>query len=79
VKPTSTNPAPKLLITDLVLADRSPPAGFVLRDINMLCVGGKERSLSQWKTLLEAGGYKIVNVHGSPTMTIGSVVECVLA
>lgn len=45
----------------------------------MLCIGGKERSLSQWKTLLGEGGYKIMNVHGSPAMTIGSVVECVLA
>ncbi|CZR60091.1 uncharacterized protein PAC_09986 [Phialocephala subalpina] len=77
--PTSANPTPKLLIIDLVLPDHSPPPGLVLRDINMLVIGGKERSLSQWEKLLGEGGFKIIGVHGQDGMPVGSVVECVLA
>lgn len=76
---TPTNPTPKLLITDLVLPDHSPPPGLVLRDINMLVIGGKERSLSQWEKLLGDGGFKIIGVHGQHGASAGSVIECVLA
>ncbi|KUJ11679.1 S-adenosyl-L-methionine-dependent methyltransferase [Mollisia scopiformis] len=79
MKPTPSNPSPKLLITDLVLADHSPPAGLVLRDINMLVIGGKERSRSQWESLMNEAGFKIIGVHSQEGMPIGSVVECVLA
>ncbi|KAE8446628.1 hypothetical protein EG329_011821 [Mollisiaceae sp. DMI_Dod_QoI] len=68
--PTTSNPTPKLLITDLVLPDHSPPPGLVLRDINMLLIGGKERSLSQWEALLAEGGFKIIKMHGQEGMPV---------
>lgn len=45
----------------------------------MLVIGGKERSLSQWENLLSEGGFKIIGVHVQEGMSVGSVVECVLA
>jgi hypothetical protein len=59
------NPHSRLLICDLVLPDRSPDASKVLRDMNMLCIGGKERSLAQWQGLLGRGGFKIIKIWGS--------------
>jgi hypothetical protein len=35
-----------------------------MSDLNMLAVtGGRERSEQEWKTLLEAAGFKLVGVH----------------
>jgi hypothetical protein len=71
------SPHSRLLICDLVLPDRNPEAGKVLRDINMLCIGGKERSLRQWKSLLGQGGFKILKVWGSEHGA-SNIVEAVL-
>jgi hypothetical protein len=38
--------------------------GRLMSDLNMLAVtGGRERSEQEWKTLLEAAGFKLVGVH----------------
>jgi O-methyltransferase domain len=64
----------RLLICDLVLPDRAPDTDKVLRDLNMLVIGGKERSLSQWSSLLGQAGFKIVKVHGED-MPNSSIIE----
>ncbi len=58
-----------LLIAEFVLpplvahADRHME-GHLMSDLNMLAVtGGKERSERQWRTLLEAGGFALRQVH----------------
>jgi O-methyltransferase domain len=38
-------PSSRLLISDLILPDSNPSLLVVLRDINMLCIGGKERNV----------------------------------
>jgi len=70
-------PQSRLLICDLVLPDHNPDAGKVLRDINMLLIAGKERSLAQWHHLLGQGGFKILKVHGMENVN-SSIIEAVL-
>lgn len=71
------HPNSRLLICDLVLSDQHPDAGKVLRDINMLCIGGKERSLKQWASLLSKGGFKTVKVWGEEG-DFSQIIEAVL-
>jgi O-methyltransferase domain len=38
--------------------------GHLMSDLNMLAVtGGRERSEHEWKTLVEAAGFRLVGVH----------------
>jgi hypothetical protein len=55
----------RLLICDLVIKDQYPDSGHLLRDINMLLIGGKERSLEQWEELMGPEGFRIVKVYGN--------------
>jgi hypothetical protein len=71
------HPDSRLLICDLVLPDKNPDEGKVLRDINMLCIGGKERSLKQWESLLGRGGFRILKVWGTEG-AFSQIVEAVL-
>ena len=70
------HPTSRLLICDLVLPDHNADTGKVLRDINMLLIAGKERSISQWNSLLGQEGFKIVKVHGLGNMN-SSIIEAV--
>ena len=67
----------KLLICELVLADRDPEPAKVIRDINMLVIGGQERNMIQWNALLKKGGFRIVEVHGVGAEN-SSIIEVVL-
>ena len=58
------HPSSRLLISELVLPDSNPSPSAVLRDMNMLVIGGKERNVAQWEKLLGDGGFKIVEIHG---------------
>ncbi|KAE9363222.1 S-adenosyl-L-methionine-dependent methyltransferase [Stipitochalara longipes BDJ] len=71
------HPHSKLLICELVLPDQHPEPTKVIRDITMLLIGGSERNLTQWNTLLKKGGFKIVNVHGAGGEN-SSIIEAVL-
>ncbi|KAH8775107.1 O-methyltransferase-domain-containing protein [Hyaloscypha finlandica] len=71
------HPHSKLLICELVLPDRYPEPAKVVRDINMLLIGGQERNLFQWQGLLQGAGFKIANVHGSGGDN-SSIIEAVL-
>ena len=59
----------RLLVMECVLPPLVPEADpqlevRLMSDLNMLAVtGGKERSERQWKTLLEAGGFALLEVH----------------
>lgn len=57
-------PISKLLVCDVVVQDRRPPPRKVLRDMNMLLVGGMERSQQQWTYLLETAGFRVASFHG---------------
>jgi hypothetical protein len=58
------HPHSRLLIAEMVLLDSNPSPSSVLMDMNMLCIGGKERNVSQWKKLLGDGGFKIIEIYG---------------
>jgi len=71
------HPSSRLLISDLVLPDSNPSPSTVLRDMNMLCIGGKERNVAQWEKLLGDGGFKIVEIYGLGN-SHASIIEAVL-
>lgn len=54
----------RLLICETVLEDDRPAVRSILRDINMLIIAGKERSVNQWKDLLRSEGFEIEKFHG---------------
>lgn len=54
----------KLLICDVVVQDHRPQSRKILRDMNMLLVGGMERSQQEWTELLERGGFRVESFHG---------------
>jgi acetylserotonin O-methyltransferase len=64
-----------LLAEKLLREDKTGPVSAQLQSLNMLvCTEGKERSLSEYRHLLEAAGF--ANVQG---FTTGSPVDAVLA
>lgn len=62
----------KMLIVELVLPDFQPDAQKVLYDINMMLVAGRERSLKEWRALLEGSGFRIERIVGqeSPARSV---------
>ncbi|KAL2067757.1 hypothetical protein VTL71DRAFT_15853 [Oculimacula yallundae] len=71
------SPSSRLLICELVLPDRNPTIGHVLRDMNMLVIAGKERNKLQWQKLLKEAGYKILGYYGLESAN-SSIIEAVL-
>lgn len=55
----------RLFICDRVFYDEKADTISLLQDMNMMVIGGKERSLKQWEQLLGSEGYAIVKVWGS--------------
>jgi hypothetical protein len=67
----------RLIIIDMVLEDQNPNPDKVLRDINMLLIGGKERSKSEWRTLLGQAGFEILDFYGLDSAN-SNIIEAVL-
>ncbi|CAL3966109.1 hypothetical protein PZA11_002873 [Diplocarpon coronariae] len=72
-----SSPSSRLLICELILPDRNPSIGHVLRDMNMLVIGGKERSRAQWSRLLGEAGYRVVDWYGVDNAGCG-IIEAVI-
>ncbi|KAI5468077.1 O-methyltransferase [Mariannaea sp. PMI_226] len=69
-------PDSRLLIVEQIMND--PPSQFDASfDIVMMTIGGKERSVQQFKALLHETGLRMLKIHG-PDSRI-SVIECVKA
>lgn len=67
----------KIVISDVVLPDKGAAAWPTKSDMSMLTLlAAMERSESQWKTLLERAGLKIIKIHQNVPE---SVVEAELA
>lgn len=64
----------RLLICDVVVQDGRPHPRKVLRDMNMLLVGGMERSQQQWTSLLKKKGFIIEMFHGLQNLD-NSIIE----
>jgi len=54
----------RILISDWVLPDAGVSSFEALLDINMMMIGGMERSRVQWASLLGGVGLEIVKVWG---------------
>lgn len=67
----------RILISDLVLPDQKADSSKALRDLNMMQIAGKERSLKQWTRLLDEAGYCISQIHGLQNQG-NSIIEVVL-
>jgi hypothetical protein len=66
----------RLLLLDMVVPDNGVNCFSKLLDLNMLVMnGGRERTETEFRTLLEASGYKLTKIV--PTMAPQSVVEAV--
>lgn len=56
----------KMLINDWVLPDRGASFQAAMMDMNMMAnLAGKERTESQWKSLLDQAGLLVVEIWGS--------------
>lgn len=54
----------RLLLSEMIVPDHHPDFNCCLADINMLVVGGQERSKAQWTALLASEGFRIVRFYG---------------
>ncbi|KAJ5578593.1 uncharacterized protein N7459_007557 [Penicillium hispanicum] len=69
----------KLLIHDHVVPDQSAHPHATSYDLNMMVlVAGQERTETEWRTLLESTGYRIVQVWRSP-LAAQAIIEAELA
>lgn len=69
----------KLLIHDHVVPDTSAHPHATSYDLNMMVlVAGQERTETEWRNLLKATGYKVVQVWRSP-LAAQAIVEAELA
>ncbi|KAF2228601.1 S-adenosyl-L-methionine-dependent methyltransferase [Viridothelium virens] len=64
MKPAMRGHDSRLLLCETVLQDEQPIARDALRDINMLVIAGKERSVKQWDDLLQSEHFVIEKIHG---------------
>lgn len=46
----------RILIADMVLPDTDCPRDLTMQDLNMMSLGGMERSESEWRRLLDSTG-----------------------
>lgn len=67
----------RLLLVDIVIPDSTSPSFGKLLDLNMLVMnGGRERTRSEFFTLLDAAGYKLTRVI--PTAAPQSIIEAIV-
>ena len=66
-------PGAKLLVIEAVLPDGPEPHWSKTLDINMLRIGGRERTEAEYASLLSAAGFRLVQVV--PTASPYSIVE----
>lgn len=68
----------KLLISELVLPDKSCPLSMAGLDFGMMYLhSGLERSEQQWRDLLASQGLRVLHVHHEPGGD-GAVIEAVV-
>ena len=68
----------KVLIADNVLPERGGTGMVAAMDLMMLCIGGKERTKTNFEAVLDAAGLKLDGVYSAAGDTPFSVVEASL-
>jgi hypothetical protein len=56
----------KLLVVDYVIAPPNAPDPAKLMDLEMLMIGGKERTEPEWRALFTAGGFNLQRIVPTP-------------
>lgn len=70
-----SNSESRLLICDLVVDQLASKQPFkVLRDVNMMVMAGRERTVDEWEELLLSEGFKIARIWGSENLG-NSIIE----
>jgi hypothetical protein len=60
------SPTATLVIVEKAIPEGNEPEFAKLLDINMLAIGGKERTLAQYQELFSAAGLRLVKHHATP-------------
>ena len=68
----------RLVIADMVLPDVNCPRDLALKDLNMMGLGGMERSASEWHALLESAGLVLRKIWINEDGPEHALVEAVL-
>ncbi|KAK3338089.1 S-adenosyl-L-methionine-dependent methyltransferase [Neurospora tetraspora] len=84
----SLSPEARILISEQITPEEGPPTTSqpssqqmyaAFKDFSMLSIGGKERSLDQWRSVAAEAGLEISRVYMDPKGTAHGVVELKLA
>lgn len=79
IKHAATSSGAELVIVEAVIAEpgEAHPHGAAQKTLDtlMMCIGGKERSLGEWTSLLAGGGWKLDKVVGTP-LPMCSLIFC---
>ena len=68
----------RIAIAGMVLPDVSAPRDMALQDLQMMSIGGMERSETQWKELIEAAGLVLRKIWKGEDGLKHAVIEAVL-
>lgn len=68
----------RILIADMVLPDIGCNRDLASQDVNMMSLGGMERSETQWKQLLESSGLEMRKVWSNEDGPKHAIVEAAL-
>lgn len=68
----------RILIADMVLPDTGCPRDLAMQDLNMMSLGGMERSESAWRNLLEKVGLVMRKVWMNEDGPKHAIIEAVL-
>lgn len=49
----------RLLVTDMVVENTNAPREMAWEDLNMMTIGGIERTERHWRTLLDESGFRV--------------------
>jgi SAM-dependent methyltransferase len=60
------SPTAALVIVEKAIPDGNEPEFAKILDINMLAIGGKERTLAQYEALFAASGLRLAKLHRTP-------------
>lgn len=68
----------RVVIADMVLPDIGCPQDLAMQDLNMMSLGGMERSVSDWRQLLESAGLVLRKIWQNDEGPKHAIVEAVL-
>jgi hypothetical protein len=68
----------RVLVNEWVVPERNPSRFMTIGDMNMMSIGGMERTEKQHRELLEAAGLKVEKIYYAGDSFSCSVIEAVV-